>query len=138
VREKPDEGLSCQSLVEDFKDRSMMDSVANLLSTSIQIRTGVELPPVPVASPRSSPMRTPVVSEARAAPVGIRGIIWEGTPKSRPVIVGTVKVGRGVIGLRVVGRWRRHGRFNVGARRVRPEIRRPRSDRRQSEDDARS
>ena len=97
----------------------MMDSVANLLSTSIQIRTGVELPPVPVASPRSSPMRTPVVSKARAAPVGIRGIIWEGTPKSRPVIVGTVKVGRGVIGLRVVGRWRRHGRFNVGARRVR-------------------
>src|SRR5262245_19945445 len=98
---------------------------------------GYRLPPAPMASPCCSPIRTPIVSKARPAPVRIRGVIREGTPKSRPVIVGTVIVGFGVIGSRVVGRRWRKGTFNVGARRVRPEIGRARCGRRQSEDDAR-
>src|SRR5262245_56990488 len=98
----------------------------------------MRLPPAPVASPPTSPIRTPVVSEAWAAPIRIRGVIRVGTPKSRPVIVGAVKVGLGVIGSRIVGRRRTRGRFSVGAcGRVRPEIGRARSDRRQGQDGTR-
>src|SRR5262245_37077321 len=97
-----------------------------------------DLPPAPMAPPRSSPMRTPVVSKARPSPVRIPGVIRKWTPDSRPVIVGVVIVGWGVIGLRVVGRRWRHGTFNVGTGLgVRPEIGRARNGRRQNEDDAR-
>ena len=105
---------------------------------------GQRLPPASVASPSASPMRTPVVSaspirtpvvsEAWAAPVGIRGVIREGTPKSRrvvPVIVGIATIRVGVIASRVVGRWWSRGSLSVRALlRVGPEIGRACSSRR--------